>query len=141
MMMLLAVHALYVGNSACAPCHAELFRSYNATPMAQSSGRVTGNVPAGSFHDSASDVEYRIEPSGVVHMRRGAAKGERRLDYFIGSGTAGRSYLSSYSVSPTTASFTKRRLPGIHGNRAGPLRRAMKATAVPGGAVPSSPIA
>jgi hypothetical protein len=99
MMMLLAVHALYVGNSVCAPCHAELVRSYNATPMAQSSGRVTGNLPAGSFHDSASDVEYRVEPSGVVHMRRGAAKGERRLDYFIGSGAAGRSYLSSYSVS------------------------------------------
>jgi hypothetical protein len=95
MMFLLAVQALFVGNPACRPCHAEIFRSYSATPMAKSSGRVVDDVPAGSFRHEASGVEYRIDRNGGVALTKGPARQQRALQYFIGSGTAGRTYLYS----------------------------------------------
>jgi hypothetical protein len=95
MMLLLAVQSLYVGNNACAPCHAEIYRQFSATPMAQSSGRVAGNVPAGSFRQASSGAEYRINESGKVEIAKGSHRAERQLEYFIGSGAAGRSYLYS----------------------------------------------
>ena len=100
----------YVGNRACTPCHGAISRSYSATPMALSSGRVgAGVVPAqlsgGGFTHEASRAAYRIveEPGGyfLEFARAPSASGEpalrgrRRLDYFIGSGAAGRSYLFS----------------------------------------------
>ncbi len=95
MMLLLAAQALYVGNNACAPCHAEIFQAYSATPMARSSGSVTTTIPPGSFRHAESKTEYRIQSSGLVIATRGALKMERQLDYVIGSGVAGRSYLYS----------------------------------------------
>jgi Tetratricopeptide repeat/Cytochrome c554 and c-prime len=93
MMLLLA--ALYVGNSACKPCHAEIVRSYEATPMARSSGKVNEGVPPGSFRHAPSNTEYDIGSSGKVQVSRGARRSERDLEYFIGSGAAGRSFLYS----------------------------------------------
>ena len=100
----------YVGNRACAPCHEDLFRSYSATPMALSSGKVRSEtVPAQSsgdgFTHEASRARYRIakEPAGYfLEFARAsstpseaALRGRRLLSYFIGSGAAGRSYLFS----------------------------------------------
>src|SRR5947209_5614985 len=95
MMLLLAVQSLYVGNNACASCHTEIFRQYSATPMARSSGPVSGDVPAGSFRQASSGAEYRIGKSGDVQVVKGAHQNQRQLEYFIGSGAAGRSYLYS----------------------------------------------
>jgi hypothetical protein len=95
MMLLLAAQALFVGNQACRPCHAEIHRAYTATPMAMSSGRVAGDVTAGSFRHGPSAVEYRIDSSGAVTLTRGLASQRRSLEYFIGSGAAGRTYLYS----------------------------------------------
>jgi hypothetical protein len=93
--MLLLAAALFVGNNACAPCHAEIFRSYTATPMAQSSGIVTGGLQPGLFRHATSGAKYQIGASGKVELSIGSQRSERRLDYFIGSGSAGRSFLYS----------------------------------------------
>ena len=91
--------ARYVGNAVCAQCHAEIARRYAATPMAQTSGTVTRDTPADEFLHRASGVRYRItsEPDGVwLHYQRAGAaplQGRRRLNYFIGSNAAGRSFV------------------------------------------------
>src|SRR5258707_11565044 len=95
MMLLFAVQALFVGNSVCADCHAEIFRTYRTTPMARSSGVVSGTVPEGSFRHANSETEYQIDRSGTVRVSRGSRSTERKLDYFIGSGATGQSFLYS----------------------------------------------
>ena len=47
----------------------------------------------GSFRHAASGVRYDISDSGLVKFSKGGARGERQLDYYIGSGAAGRSFL------------------------------------------------
>ncbi|MEX2263018.1 MAG: tetratricopeptide repeat protein [Bryobacteraceae bacterium] len=91
-----------VGSKNCAPCHAQIARAYLATPMAQSSG-VAG---AGAFRESfehanftspGGSVRYRVsrDPRGFsFNFDQGGLEGNRRLDYYIGSGSVGRSYLS-----------------------------------------------
>lgn len=91
--------ATYVGNEACAKCHAAIARRYAQTPMAQSSGVVTDEMATGEFVHQASGVRYRItKDKGAVwleYQRSGAAalQGRRQLHYFIGSNAAGRSFL------------------------------------------------
>ncbi len=94
-MMLLLAQAVFVGNAACAPCHTQIVQSYRTTPMARSSGRVSGDVPYGSFRHAASGVAYHIDAAGSVTLEKTGVREERRLDYFIGSGAAGRSFLYS----------------------------------------------
>ena len=50
----------YVGNEACAKCHASIFDSYQRTPMAHASGPATDNLIAGDFLHKKSGVNYRI---------------------------------------------------------------------------------
>jgi tetratricopeptide (TPR) repeat protein len=38
-------------------------------------------------------MRYDIDPTGLVHFARGSTSGERRLEYYVGSGAAGRSFL------------------------------------------------
>ncbi|HEU5021473.1 MAG TPA: multiheme c-type cytochrome [Bryobacteraceae bacterium] len=91
MLFLLALPVL-VGNQACAACHADIAAEYSKTPMAQTSGHIT-QVPSGTFRHAASGTQYQVESSGAVRLSRGATIGERVLQYFIGSGAEGRSYL------------------------------------------------
>lgn len=91
--MLLLAAAVFVGNAACAPCHADIVGQYQATPMARSTGPVRGNVPPGSFRHVASKTEYVITANGRVTMRRGHSTTEEQFDYVIGSGAAGYSFL------------------------------------------------
>ena len=96
----------YVGSRACAPCHGRVFQRYAATPMARSSGRVTTaalppDLDRSRFRHAGSGAEYRVAASEgrvFLEFRRAAAgiEGKRLLEYFIGSGAAGRSYLFSY---------------------------------------------
>ncbi|MGH9839711.1 MAG: tetratricopeptide repeat protein [Blastocatellia bacterium] len=100
----------YVGSAACAACHAGVYQSYSATPMARSSGRVGADdfresLAASQFQHQQSGARYRIrkEQSGLwLSFERQSPetpgeqiRGERRLDYFIGSGAVARSYLFS----------------------------------------------
>jgi len=93
--MMLLAQALLLGNAACAPCHAQIFRAYSVTPMAQSSGRIPASIPTGAFSHAASGVTYHIEAAGIVTLEKSGRRDVRRFDYFIGSGAAGRSFLYS----------------------------------------------
>ena len=102
-----AAGADYVGSQACARCHAAIYRSFQRTPMAQSSGRVgTSDTPEtfdrAEFPDSRGAFVYRVSReagSYFFEFREQGAKpgiqGRRRMDYFVGSGAAARSYLMS----------------------------------------------
>jgi hypothetical protein len=91
-LLLLAMPAVFVGNGACIQCHGEIFKAYSVTPMAMSSGRVAG-VTGGFVRHQPSGVRYEIDATGLVRFARGSSSGERRLEYFVGSGAAGRSFL------------------------------------------------
>ena len=82
----------FVGNQACARCHAGIYRRYSATPMALSSGRDPRPLTAGSFRHPASQVRYDIGANGLVTLSKGVARDTRQLSYYIGSGVAGRSF-------------------------------------------------
>jgi hypothetical protein len=92
LVLLLLAIPVFIGNQACAPCHGEIVQAYRSTPMAISSGRVA-TIARGSFRHASSGVKYDIDPAGLVHFSRGASSGERRLEYYIGSGAEGRSFL------------------------------------------------
>src|SRR5207249_6253026 len=89
-----------VGSAACAPCHAEIYKRYIATVMARSSGPVDAFVgfAGGEFRHEASGVAYRVERQRgetFFEFDLPGVHGRRKLEYFIGSGAAGRSYMFS----------------------------------------------
>jgi len=130
-----AAHA-ETGSRACAPCHAEIYKKYMQTGMARSSGRVPATPNKESFKNAAFTSEsngasFKISPTFRLDFARDAAKASRQLQWFIGSGRLGRSYLfetdgmlfqapvsyfaasKSWSLSPgyeskPTADFTRR---------------------------------
>jgi hypothetical protein len=92
-MIALLAAAVYVGSSACTPCHSGIARKYAQASMAQSSGRFRNGVVPGGFRHEASGVEYRMSASGQVSMHRGERSSSRQFRFFIGSSSKGRSYL------------------------------------------------
>jgi len=102
-----AAAAEFVGSKACAACHASIYRSYMATPMAHSSGRVGASetrerFDRPEFRDSQSAYAYRVEQKAGAYFfeftQQHAAQpvqGRRQLEYFVGSGAHARSYLLS----------------------------------------------
>ncbi len=89
----------YVGNKACARCHASIYESYQRTSMAHASGpAIDGFMPA-EFTHKDSGIHYRIyAESGRAWLsfdRPGdpEVRGTRELLYYIGSGRRGLSYL------------------------------------------------
>jgi Tetratricopeptide repeat/Cytochrome c554 and c-prime/Doubled CXXCH motif (Paired_CXXCH_1) len=91
----------YVGNEACARCHAAIYDSYRPTPMAHASGPASENLIAGGLRSKTSGVDYRIyTQTGKVWLsfeRPGdpLVRGKRELLYYIGQGRRGRTYLFS----------------------------------------------
>jgi hypothetical protein len=109
----------YVGNEACARCHAAIYESYQRTAMAHASGRAIDALTPAEFTHKESGVHYRIygeagrawlsfdRPStdrsstdrlstdrdSVDTLRDSRVQGKRELLYFIGSGRRGRTYL------------------------------------------------
>ncbi len=71
------------GNAVCARCHAAIARQYEQTGMARTSGRAGQTSPKEQFNHPNVTPDYRI------HL--GAAS--RQLEFFLGSGHIGRSYL------------------------------------------------
>jgi hypothetical protein len=83
-------------SAACAACHREIFEAYQATGMARSSGPVAGIESEGSFAHKPSGVGYHVyRQDGAAWFGFDVAgvQGRRRLEYFVGSGTVGQSYL------------------------------------------------
>ena len=91
----------YVGNEPCASCHAEIYKSYARTAMAHASGSAIQELIPGDFTHAPSGVHYRVysdaEGAWLSFERSGdpAVNGKRQLQYFIGSGRRGRTYLFS----------------------------------------------
>lgn len=88
-------------SKVCGECHADICRRYAATPMALTSGAADRSsapvLKQIEFTDSTRGTQFRLErrvEGTIVHFSKGDAEGERRLDYFIGAGVVGRSYVS-----------------------------------------------
>ena len=97
-----AFGADFVGNKACAPCHAAIYRSYMRTPMARSSGKVGSEEPKelferAEFRDTRGAFAYRVTPDYRFEFTQQGARqpiaGLRALSYFVGSGAAARTFL------------------------------------------------
>jgi predicted CXXCH cytochrome family protein len=88
-------------DAACAKCHAEIYRKYLATPMANASGLATEKFRAGTFLHKPSGVEYQVSVRDgkalLAHrtLQESGSNGELLLSYFLGSGHLGTTYLYS----------------------------------------------
>jgi tetratricopeptide (TPR) repeat protein len=88
-------------DAACAKCHAAIFQSYVATPMANASGLAVEKLHSAKFVHAASSAEYTIgERNNQAFLTYRSLKtpdvaGNFRLDYFLGSGHLGTTYLYS----------------------------------------------
>jgi tetratricopeptide (TPR) repeat protein len=89
-------------DAICATCHQEIYNHYERTQMARGSGRATDGLIPGNYRHQLSGVDYSVlARDGAAWMSfrrpatdpRGALSGEQRLEYFIGSGAQGRTYL------------------------------------------------
>jgi predicted CXXCH cytochrome family protein len=89
------------GTEACAKCHSAIAASYSQTAMARASGQAIDQLMPADFTHAASGVHYRVYAENNAAMlafdRTGdpTMHGTRRLQYFIGSGHRGRTYLFS----------------------------------------------
>jgi predicted CXXCH cytochrome family protein len=90
-------------NIACASCHRQIYERYRYTPMANASGEATvENLIPGDFTHSPSGIHYRIfaEDQRVwlsydrEHAPASSAlHGRQHLQYVIGSGKRGKTFL------------------------------------------------
>ena len=89
------------GNEACQKCHSEIAASYSQTAMARASGPAIDQLMPADFTHAASGVHYRVYAENNAAMLAfdrpddPTMHGTRRLQYFIGSGHRGRTYLFS----------------------------------------------
>lgn len=86
------------GSQACSRCHAEIYKSYSNTSMANTSGPAADGVVPGDFTHKTSGVRYHVfkEDTRIwMTFERSSEKfqGKRELRYFIGAGKKGRNYL------------------------------------------------
>jgi predicted CXXCH cytochrome family protein len=97
-----ATPPLETPDAICASCHQAIYSRYERTGMARGSGLATDGLQPGSFHHQLSGVDYRIflrdatpwmSFSRSTTDARGALAGEQQLQYFIGSGHRGRTWL------------------------------------------------
>ncbi len=135
-----SVQLTYVGNGACAECHSSIYKSYSRHPMALDSGPIDALTPSqkplkGSFRHQASSIYFRIFQEGtktVFSYERPddlISRGKQELDYFVGSGKVGRSYLYSvdgYLYQAPVSFYAQRNLwdisPGYEPDRELPIR-------------------
>ncbi len=88
-------------DAVCANCHGEIYRKYLKTPMANASGTALDFAMTGDSEQVSSGVSYRIFlDNGSLWLnyqssRNGGFSGRNRLDYFLGSGHLGTTYLYS----------------------------------------------
>ena len=89
-------------DAVCAKCHRQIYDKYQQTSMARGGGIATDGLIPGSFRHTPSAVDYSVfRRDGAAWMSysrplsnsKGALAGEWLLQYYIGSGHRGRTYL------------------------------------------------
>jgi hypothetical protein len=104
-------HSNYIGSAACAECHPKISLAYSSHPMANSLWKVS-DAPDLEDYDKETTFSpddhhhYSVQKTadGIVHHERltddeGTTLYDQavRVDYAVGSGAQGRSYLSDQS--------------------------------------------
>ena len=88
-------------DAKCAPCHAPIYHRYLNTPMANASGLAMEKLRPSTYLHSRSNIEYDIaalDGGAELAYRSLSAPGiagDVRLEYFLGSGHLGTTYLYS----------------------------------------------
>jgi tetratricopeptide (TPR) repeat protein len=93
-----SVTSVASADAACNQCHANIFHNYLNTPMANASGRALEHAIPGNFFHAASKVTYRFsvgDKSFWLTYAGGESQTRQKLDYFMGSGHLGVTYLYS----------------------------------------------
>ena len=94
-------------DAVCRSCHAQIYDRYERTPMAKGSGVAIDGLDAAeltakNLTHAASGVTYRVsERDGKAYLAfdrpaghgRPELEGEHEIDYFVGSGRRGRTFL------------------------------------------------
>jgi predicted CXXCH cytochrome family protein len=98
----------YVGDQACAGCHARHARTYRDHPMGRSLAPVASARPVERYDETAKNpfdalgYQYQVKPQGAQVSHRETAtdalgrvivETEAEVHFAVGSGTRGRSYL------------------------------------------------
>ncbi len=96
-------------DAMCGACHREILESYLKTPMANASGLAEDRLIPGTYQDGPSEMDYSVSrdadgallrytqrgdgggAGGALDTRR--LSGTERLQYFLGSGHIGLTYL------------------------------------------------
>jgi Cytochrome c554 and c-prime len=88
-------------DASCGQCHKEILHSYLETPMANASGLAPERLKTGVFEHKLSGVRYSLslQNSQLMLIYRDPKDPEiaasRKLEYFLGSGHLGLTYLYS----------------------------------------------
>jgi hypothetical protein len=91
-----AVTPVAVADEVCAGCHEAIFRKYLNTPMANASGSAQDHATPGSLYHAPSKTTYRVyadDQSLWLTYARSGDSGRQKLEYFLGSGHLGMTYL------------------------------------------------
>jgi Cytochrome c554 and c-prime len=90
-----------MADASCGQCHAEILHGYLETPMANASGLAAERPKTGVFEHKLSGVKYSLSPQGSQLMltyqdhNNPEVAASRKLEYFLGSGHLGLTYLYS----------------------------------------------
>jgi predicted CXXCH cytochrome family protein len=89
--------AEYVGSKVCITCHAREYDSWRKTPMANASGPAAEAFIPGSFSQASTGTHFEIKKAAtgpvIDYRKTDEIKGSIALEYFVGSGKRGRTYL------------------------------------------------
>ena len=103
-------------DAVCGACHREILESYLKTPMANASGLATDRLHVGTYQDLPSGMRYAVSGSAAdgataalcengglskagasqtagAGATQGTFQGSERLEYFLGSGHIGLTYV------------------------------------------------
>ena len=88
-------------DAVCAHCHEAITNNYLSTPMANASGSASDRFKSGDFFHQPSGVTYSFSMTAdgptFTYREKGSSKAypSRNLQYFLGSGHLGLTYLYS----------------------------------------------
>jgi predicted CXXCH cytochrome family protein len=84
-------------DTKCAACHQTIYNQYQQTTMARGSGAAIDGFIPGSLKHQPSGITYAITRKDnqvwLTYDRPNSLHGEQQLEYYIGSGHRGRTYL------------------------------------------------